>query len=107
MPQSGVAKRRNWILLDMVRSMMGFSTLPTSFWGYGLDTDRYLLNLVPSKLVPLTPIEMWMGRKPSLHHICIWGSATYVLKPKVDKLEPISEVYQFVRYPKGSRSYYF
>ena len=29
--QNGVAKRRNRALVDMVRSMMSFSTLPTSF----------------------------------------------------------------------------
>ncbi|KAL0440427.1 UNVERIFIED_CONTAM: Retrovirus-related Pol polyprotein from transposon TNT 1-94 [Sesamum latifolium] len=29
---NGVAERRNWTLLDMVRSMMSFSELPPSFW---------------------------------------------------------------------------
>ena len=32
--QNGVAERRNRTLLDMIRSMMSFSTLPLSFWGY-------------------------------------------------------------------------
>ena len=30
-PQNGVAERRNRMLLDMVRSMMSFSTLPILF----------------------------------------------------------------------------
>ena len=34
--QNGVAERRNRILLEMVRSMMSYSTLPVSFWGYAL-----------------------------------------------------------------------
>ena len=29
--QNGVAERRNWTLLEMVRSMMSYSTLPISF----------------------------------------------------------------------------
>ena len=58
--QNGVAKRRNRALVDMVRSMMSFSTLPTSFQGYALEIVGYLLNLVPSKSVPLTPMEIWM-----------------------------------------------
>ena len=36
LPQNGFAERRNRTLLDMVRSMMSYSTLPNSFWGYAL-----------------------------------------------------------------------
>ncbi|GJT04790.1 retrotransposon protein, putative, ty1-copia subclass [Tanacetum coccineum] len=46
---NGVAKRRNRILLDMVRSMMSRATLPISFWGYALETATHILNLVPTK----------------------------------------------------------
>ena len=31
--QNGVAERRNRTLLDMVRSMMSYSSLPPTFWG--------------------------------------------------------------------------
>ena len=55
--QNGVAERRNQTLLDMIRSMMSFSRLPISFWGYALDTAMYILNLVPSKSVPKIPRE--------------------------------------------------
>ena len=69
--QNEVAKRRNRTLMDMVRSMMSFSSFPVSFWGYALDTMTYLLNLVSSKSVPLTPTKIWIGRKPTLQHIHI------------------------------------
>ena len=69
--QNGVAKRRNMTLLDMVRSMMSCSILPISFWGYALNTAMYLLNLVPSKSVPKTPVELWNRRKPSMRHLHI------------------------------------
>ena len=55
----------------MVRSMMSFSSLPISCWGNALDIVTYLLNLASSKSVPLTPIEIWKGHKPSLQHIHI------------------------------------
>ena len=64
--QNGVAERRNRTLLNMVRSMLSYSTLPVSFWGYALQTAMYILNDVPSKSVPQTPHELWTGRKPSL-----------------------------------------
>ena len=101
--QNGVAERRNRTLLDMVRSMLSYSTLPNSFWGYALQTAVYILNVVPSKSVPKTPLELWNGRKPSLRHIRIWGCPAHVLKGKTGKLEPRTEVCMFVGYPKGTR----
>ena len=66
----------------MVRSMMSYSDLPDSFWGYTLETSVYILNLVPSKSVPSTPIELelWTGHKSSLKHVQVWGSPAHVLK---------------------------
>ena len=84
--QNGVAERRNRTLLDMVRSMMSYSTLPISFWGYALNIAMYLLNLVPSKFVPKTPIDLWNRRKPSMRHLHIWACPAHVLKGKSDKL---------------------
>ncbi|RVX04672.1 Copia protein [Vitis vinifera] len=101
--QNGVAEKRNHTLLDMMRSMMSYSSLPTSFWGYALQTVVYILNIVPSKSISNTPLELWNGRKPSLRHIRIWGCPAHVLKGKTGKLEPRSEVCMFVGYPKGTR----
>ncbi|KAH9751653.1 hypothetical protein KPL71_014378 [Citrus sinensis] len=100
--QNGVAERRNRTLLDMVRSMLSYSSLLISFWGLAPETVVYLLNLVPSKSVPKTPIELWSGRKPSLRHVRIWGSPAHVLKPKANKMNSRSEVCMFVGYPKGT-----
>ena len=69
--QNGVAKRRNRTLLEIVRSMMSYSTLPISFCGYALNTAIHLLNLVPSKFVPKTPMELWSGHKPSMGYLDI------------------------------------
>ena len=66
----------------MVRFMMSYSTLLISFWGYALNTAMYLLNLVPSKSVPKTHVELWNRRKPSMRHLYIWGYPAYVLKGK-------------------------
>ena len=56
--QHGVAERRNRTLIDMVRSMLNTSSLPKSLWMYALKTVVYLLNKVPSKVVPKTPFEL-------------------------------------------------
>ena len=57
-PQNGVTERRNRTLLDMVRSMMSYSTLSNSFWGYALQTVAYILNVVPSKAVQKIPMDL-------------------------------------------------
>ena len=101
--QNGVAERRNRTLLDMVRSMISYSSLPLSFWGYALQTAVHILNVVPSKSIPKTPLELWNGRKPSLRHFRIWGCPAHLLKGKTGKLEPRTEVCLFVGYPKGTR----
>ncbi|KAK9006918.1 hypothetical protein V6N11_019248 [Hibiscus sabdariffa] len=63
---NGVSERRNRTLLDMVRSMMSHTDLPTSFWGYALETTAFTLNRVPSKSVQKTPHEMWSGSRPNM-----------------------------------------
>jgi transposase InsO family protein len=104
---NGVAERRNRTLLDMMRSMLSFTDLPISFWGYALETSIYLLNKVPTKSVSRTPYEIWKGKRPSLKHLKIWGCPAYVKMQDTDKLGARSEKYRFVGYPKESLGYYF
>ena len=101
--QNGVTERRNRTLQDMVRSMLSYSSLPISFWGFSLKTATYLLNLIPSKSVSKTPTELWNGCKPSLNHIRIWGAPAHVLRKEPHKLESRTEVCLFIGYPKGSK----
>ena len=87
----------------MVRSMLSYSSLPISFWGYALETATYLLNLIPSKSFSKTPTELWNGRKPSLNHIRIWCAPAHVLRKEPHKLESRTKVCLFIGYPKGTR----
>ena len=82
---------------------MSYSLLPIKFWGYSLQTAVYIFNVVPSKSIQKTPLELWNGHKPSLRHFCIWGCPAHVLKGKTRKLKPSTEVCMFVGYPKGTR----
>jgi transposase InsO family protein len=56
--QNRVAERRNHTLMDMVRSMISYSTLPISLWMDVLKPVVHILNRVPSKSVPKTPYEL-------------------------------------------------
>ena len=71
--QNGVAERCNRTLLDMVRSMLSYSSLPMELCMEALKTAAHILNRVPSKSVPKTPFELWNGRKPSHNYLKVWG----------------------------------
>ncbi|KAK8986846.1 hypothetical protein V6N11_037772 [Hibiscus sabdariffa] len=97
---NGVSERRNRTLLDMVRSMMSHSDLPISFWGHALETAAFTLNRVPSKSVQKTPHEMWIGNRPNMSFMKIWGCKAYVKYQMSTKLKPKSHKCTFVGYPK-------
>ena len=86
---------------------MGFAGLPISFWGYALESACYILNRVPSKSVAKTPYEIWMGHKPVLAHLRVWGCSAYVKRLLTDKLGLRSDKCLFIGYPKESKGYYF
>ncbi|KAK9044761.1 hypothetical protein V6N11_058653 [Hibiscus sabdariffa] len=104
---NGVSKRRNRTLLDMVRSMMSHSDLPTSLWGHALETAAFTLNRVPSKSVQKTPYEMWTRKCPNMSFMKIWGCKAYVKYQMLAKLEPKSHKCTFFSYPKETKEYYF
>nr|GEU74781.1 hypothetical protein [Tanacetum cinerariifolium] len=70
---NGVSEMRNRTLLDMVRFMMGQTTLSNSFWDYALESDARILNMVPTKKVDETPYEVWHGQAPKLYYLKVWG----------------------------------
>ncbi|KAL0411231.1 UNVERIFIED_CONTAM: hypothetical protein Slati_3712800 [Sesamum latifolium] len=49
----------------MVRSMMSFTELPLSFWGYALEMAAKLLNMAPSKTMDKTLYKLWHGKSAS------------------------------------------
>jgi GTP-sensing pleiotropic transcriptional regulator CodY len=69
--QNRLAERRNRTLMDMVRSMLSYSTLPISLWMEALKTVIHILNQVPSKSVSKMSYELWTGHNPSLNYLCV------------------------------------
>ena len=86
---------------------MSLTDLPLSFWGYALETAAFTLNRAPSKSVEMTPYELCFGKKPKLSFLKVWGCDAYVKKLQPDKLEPKSENFVFVGYPKETVGYTF
>ena len=59
--------------MDMVRSTRSNCNLSHFLWTEALKTMVYILNWIPTKVVPKTPFELFKGWKPSLRHMRIWG----------------------------------
>jgi hypothetical protein len=107
--QNGVAEMRNNTLMDMVRSMLSYSTLPISLWMETLKTVIHILNRVPSKSVSKTPYELWTGHKLSLNYIRVWGcpAEAKIFNPNAGKLEPKTVSCHFIDYPEKSKGFHF
>ena len=74
-------------------------------------TVVHILNCVPSKVVPKTPYELWVGRKPTLNYLHVWGCPveTKFFNPQIKKLDSKTISCNFIGYPeisKGFRFYY-
>ena len=95
--------------MDMVRSVISYSTLPISLWMEALKTAIHILNRVPSKLVPKTPYELWTGREPSLNHLHVWGcpAEAKIFNPNIRKLDSKTVSCYFIGYLDKSKCYRF
>ena len=95
--------------MDMVRSMISYSTLPISLWMEALKTVIHILNRVPSKSVPKTPYELWTGKEPSLNYLRVWGcpAEVKVFNPNIGKLDSKTVSYHFIGYLEKSKGYHF
>jgi hypothetical protein len=107
--QNGVAERRNRTPMDIVRSMLSYSTLPIILWMEALKTTVHILNRVSSKLVPKTPYEMWTGRKLTLNYLHVWGCPTEakLFNPRIGKLDPKTVSCHFIGYSDKSKEFRF
>ncbi|GKA55164.1 ribonuclease H-like domain-containing protein [Tanacetum coccineum] len=77
---NGVAKRKNRILIEVARTMLADSKLPTTFWAEAVNTACYVQNRVlVIKPHNKTPYELFLGRKPALSFMRPFGCPITIL----------------------------
>ena len=85
------------------------SHLPASFWGEALTTFLYVRNRSLTSSLPstVTPYELWHNKKPSIHHLRVFGCRAYVYVQKDQRksLEPYSLKCIFLGYPDGYKGW--
>ncbi|KAK8685120.1 hypothetical protein V6N13_041128 [Hibiscus sabdariffa] len=93
----------------MMNVLLESSGLPQNMWGEALFSANYLLNKISRKKKDKTPYELWKGRKPSYHHLKMWGCLAKVMAPlpKRMKIGPKTVDCIFIGYAEHSNAYRF
>ncbi|KAG6532540.1 hypothetical protein ZIOFF_006386 [Zingiber officinale] len=82
--------------------------MPARFWGEAVRHAVYLLNRLPTKaLGERTPFEAWMGRKPHLSHLRVFGCVAYVKNttPHLKKLDDRSSPMVYLGVEEGCKAH--
>ncbi|GJY29510.1 retrovirus-related pol polyprotein from transposon TNT 1-94 [Tanacetum coccineum] len=103
--QNGVAERRNRTLIEVARTMLPDSKLPTIFWAEAVNIACYVQNKVlVVKPHNKTPYELFRGRTPTLSfmrplgcHVTILNTLDYL-----GKFDGKSDEGFFIRYSMNS-----
>ena len=106
--QNGVAERKNRVILEVARAMINEKHMPRHYWAEAACTAVYLMNRCTTDGVhELTPYEKYVGRKPDLAHVRVFGSIAYVHIPdkQRQKLDPKSEKCILMGYSLEQKGY--
>ncbi|WVZ12533.1 hypothetical protein V8G54_017063 [Vigna mungo] len=80
--QNGLAKRKNRHLLDVVRTLLLESHVPSRFWCEALSTAVHLINRLSSPSISNeSPFTRLFGHPPDYFTLRIFGCACYVHLP--------------------------
>jgi hypothetical protein len=81
--QNGVVERKNRMLIDMARTMLGESKTPQRFWSEAVNTACHAINRVYlHRLLKKTSYELLTGNKPNVSYFRVFGSKCYILVKK-------------------------
>ncbi|GJX92428.1 putative ribonuclease H-like domain-containing protein [Tanacetum coccineum] len=106
--QNGVAERKNRTLIEVARTMLADSKLPTTFWAEAVNTACYVQNRVlVIKPYNKTPYELFLGRKPTLSFMRPFGCHVTILNnlDHLGKFDGKSDDGFFVGYSINSKAF--
>nr|GEZ31517.1 ribonuclease H-like domain-containing protein [Tanacetum cinerariifolium] len=106
--QNDVAERKNNTLVEVARTMLADSKLPTTFWAKAVNTICYVQNRVlVIKPHNKTPYEIFLGRKPFLSFMRPFGCLVTILNTLdyLGKFDGKSDDGFFVGYSINSKAF--
>lgn len=74
-----MVERRNRTVTKMARSCLKNIQLPLELWGEAVRHSIYILNILPTRaLSGMTPYEVWIGEKPQIGHLRVFGCLAHM-----------------------------
>jgi hypothetical protein len=81
--QNIVVERKNRMLIDMARTMIGEFKTPERFWSEAVNTACHAINrLYLHRLLKKTSYELLTSNKPNVSYFRVFGSKCYILVKK-------------------------
>ena len=82
----GLAERWNGVVVKMANSMLYNARLSYVLWPEAIAHANYLRNRLPVRgLGPITPYELFVGKRPRVDDLRVFGSDAYKLLPVYPK----------------------
>ena len=106
--QNGVVERKNRYLLDVVRTLLLKSSVPSTFWVEALSTTVYLINRLPSRVLDFaSPYYRLYHHHPSYLDMHTFGCVCFVHFPSQErhKLSAQSVKCAFMGYSISHKGY--
>ena len=81
--QNGVVERKNRMLIDMARTMLGEYKMLERFWSEAINAACHAINrLYLHRLLKNTTYDPLTGNKPNVSYFRVFGSKCYILVKK-------------------------
>ena len=104
--QNGIAERKNRRIMEATKAMLHDQDLPMHLWEEATWTKVYVQNKTPQCVLKnKNPEETFLGEKPKINHLLIFGCPMYIYIPKEKrkKLDPSGNKGIFVGYVNTSK----
>jgi len=76
--QNGVIERKHRHIVEIGLTLLSQSSLPLKFWDHAFHTAVYLINRLPTSVVPHSvPYSLIFHKDPNYHFLRVFGCACY------------------------------
>lgn len=84
---NGVAERFNRSVMDMSRCLLEEAQIEKKYWPEIVHAATYLKNrTLTNTIEKKTPYEIFLGKRPDVSHLKIYGSKVFVRKPEQKRI---------------------